>query len=283
MLEFYPAIFVGIAGIGIFFISRKISRSARSYRQSNALVTIRQLKRLIAFVQKHRGTCATYIQGNHDAHSSIVEIRHEISQHIALLKSSTQVTQHSSWKGFIDHWSRLESKAVDLDLLSSFEQHTNMIQNLLFLFEGIAEEYRFTKSFLTQFPDIALLWRELPLTVEFIGQARAVGVAVSTTGYCSQVDKIKLGYLHRKISQLTRIVLQHLKNNAVMDREAMAAVKLAEQSCGLLIDTINQELLHTEVPAISPQQYFAIASKAMDATNEVIELQLTEVEKSLAN
>lgn len=262
-------------------IGQKITKSARAYRQAHALATIRQLQKLIAVVQKHRGTCATCIQGNKEAKSSIVSLRHEIGKLSVLLNANQHVLIHARWQGFTDHWSRLEKNALSLDVQSNFEQHTNMIQNLLFLFEDLAEEFRFTKSFFTEFPDIALLWRELPLTVEFIGQARAVGVSVSTLSHCSQVDKIKLGYLHRKISQLTRIVLKHLKNSAVMDKEAMSKVKLAEQSCLNLISTIHKDLLTTTSVSITPQQYFAIASEAMDATNAVIEFQLCQVESSL--
>ena len=243
-------------------------------RQKSALLAINQLKNLIGLIQKHRGTCATYLQGDHGAKPAVIELRQQIMQVTNRCKQSDVINVQDRWFSFADHWQRLELKALNLSVNISFEQHTELISNLLFLLEDIAESQGFNKLKFAQLPNINMLWRELPLTVEYIGQARAVGVAVATSKVSTQIDKVKLGYLHKKINQLSEAVFQHINANETLQANQLQLLEVAQDACKLLTEKIQQELIDVTQVKLSPDSYFALASNTMQATNRLLELEL---------
>jgi len=63
----------------------------------------------------------------------------------------------------------------------SFKQHTSLIETLLYLLQDVAEHIEFAETD-QSVNEAHFLWREFPQLVEYIGQARAVGVATATKG-----------------------------------------------------------------------------------------------------
>ncbi|MDU0355895.1 hypothetical protein RS130_20170 [Paraglaciecola aquimarina] len=204
------------------------SKKNKWRHQQTVIEHLLQLKTVIAFTQKHRGMCAAYIQGDGKALSTLTSINSTLEPIIDKLDGDPFMAQQGRWMGYLDHWRRLSKQCTQLDLATSFTQHTNLITNLLYLFEDIAEQRSFDKkSFKGTFASAAL-WQDLPFTAEFIGQSRAVGVAIVARGVCTQVDKVKLGYLDTKIAQLSTKVFNYLERNGCQQTQL---INLAKISC----------------------------------------------------
>ena len=87
-----------------------------------------------------------------------------------------------------------------MSVANSFEQHTNIIANLLLLFENIAYIEEFNQKKFSKLPNLSMLWRELPILIEHMGQVQVIAVGVIKEGTCSKLDKLKL---HTLLKEMT--------------------------------------------------------------------------------
>jgi hypothetical protein len=242
-----------------------------------------QLKSLIVLVQKHRGMSASFLQGEKKSFDVLRHIEGQTTPIIERLDQSEIISQQERWQGFVDHWQRLKKHATQLSVDSSFKQHTDLITNLLYLLEDIAEKQGFNKSKLTQVPNISLLWRELPFTAEYIGQSRALGMAITTVGICTQVDKVKLGYLETKITELSSHVFKQFKSYGLHTHQQTECIQMAANYCDRLSSVIRNELLAVTTVNISPEQFFNTATESIDAINRLLDSELQVLSEHLKN
>jgi hypothetical protein len=276
-------IITGLAVI-LIIVTTIMWRQKQHWLQHKAVMQhIIQLKSLITLLQKHRGMCASFLQGEKKSLEVIRLLGGQIPPIIERLDSQTIIHQQERWQGFTDHWQRLKKHATQLSVESSFEQHTDLITNLLYLLEDIAEKQGFNKSKFTQLPNISLLWRELPFTAEYIGQSRALGMAITTAGVSTQVDKVKLGYLDTKISELSSHVFKQFKSYGLHTPQQTQFIQLADSYCNQLTSLIRNELLATTTVNISPEQYFTTATESIDAINRLLDNELQALSEHLKN
>lgn len=252
-----------------------VRQSAERKSRADAVYCLSKMHSLIGQVQKHRGMTASYLQGNKSAELTLQEVRRNIAQVKSDLTGHTVILNMERWIGFSDHWTRLERNSMSLSLASSFEQHTALIENLLYMLEDLADQTGLSKSDAQEYRQLEILWRELPQVVEYIGQARAVGMAVSTKGESNQIDKVKLGYLHEKISNFSALVFDRLGSNASRSIGRDSSLSGAKAICVKLVDTIKAEFIQSNKVSLSSDAYFSLASQTMDAMNKILKTELS--------
>ncbi|WP_133469095.1 hypothetical protein [Paraglaciecola marina] len=274
-----------LTGLTIIAVSLLILNGLKNKRElqqnRHILTKVKRLKLLISLLQKHRGKNAANIKGDQQAKQVITGIQTQLKPLIEELNSEPFITNQERWLGFSDHWPRLENSAANLTLEKSFIQHTHLIANLLYLFEDLAEHEHFNKSSFESLPNISLLWRELPFTAEYIGQSRAMGVAIAATGASTQVDKVKLGYLEKKITELSSTVFKQFKNKGAHSKEQSQLLLKASEECLNLTSTIKLEFIDCTKVKIKSDTFFIIASSAMEAINSLLDYELKQVELHL--
>lgn len=256
---------------GVVAIRWLLAERARSEKIKSTLQQIRFLKKLIGLSQRHRGLSATYLQGQHEVKRDISALRETISQCKSQLVTHTSLLLQPRWQAYMDHWPRLESNAMTLSVKASFEQHTQLIENLLYLLEDVAEEYQFTVND-ADHHRLHFLWRDFPMAIEFMGQARAVGASVATKGVSTQIDKVKLGYLHDKILQLTEVVLSALSER--YSHSSKQQIDDARQRCTALTSMMKSQLIDTNTVNVDSKRYFDLASSTMDSFNRLLDNEL---------
>ncbi len=114
--------------------------------------------------------------------------------------------------------------------------------------------------------------------IEFIGQARAIGVAVATKGESTQIDKVKLGYLYEKINTLSSQSFDRL--SLLQAGSTLAQIEQAKQACSSLTQTIREQLINVNKVQLESKQYFDLASKTMDQCNTVLDNEINAIKHS---
>lgn len=269
---------VVLVSIGLLQLQQ---RASAKKKRKDALKNLTQLKHLIGLLQKHRGLTATYLQAGKQSDSALRQVRTQIEPICQRLHMQDGVTEQPHWQAFRDHWSRLQESIEKLTVAQSFTQHTNLISNLLLLLEDCAEAGGLTKWELPDMPHIALLWREFPATVEYIGQARAVGMAVTTAGICDQVNRVRLGYLQKRIEDLAENIFTQFEMRSGTSPIIREQIQEARKRCRSLCDTITHTLLMEDRINMAPEDYFTLASCAMDSANRVMNLEFQHIETAL--
>lgn len=275
------SIIAGMILLLFALVGLQLSLTRKKQRQAfqNTLTMVAVLKRIIGLTQKHRGLTATYLQGNKGVAGEIQGLRNNIEKLIFEAEQLEQCRTESRWEAYLDHWRRLEKVSMTLTPPESFKQHTSLIETLLYLLQDVAEHIEFADAD-QQLNNAHFLWREFPQLVEYIGQARAVGVATATKGESTQIDKVKLGYLCEKISTMSDTVFNKLGNVARASESGQ--LNQAKQACIQLVALINEQLIKPNKVSIANQEYFTTASNTMEQCNTLLDNELSAIVNRLS-
>lgn len=266
---------VGIVALG-FVLNR--TNKARINRAIFHCLPL--LYAMIGQLQKHRGTTAGFLQGNTQAKQSLDEIQRQVASIESELSLYPVLTDMERWMSFIDHWSRLKTSCFSLSVEGSFHQHSAMIENVLYLLEDLADAAPIVASNKRYSSEhINLLWRDLPLLAECIGQSRAVGMPIAVKGEANQIDKIKIAYLRDKIANIAANVFKQFETHSGTQKNSHANIHVAAQSCSQFVDTLNQSFLDVQKVVITPDHYFSLASNTMNAVNDILKREIDSFTK----
>jgi len=249
--------------------------------QQQGVLNVQIIKALIYLVQQHRGMVSAYLNGDKEALLKISAIRQNIRAHIDKGGLSL-ANDNERWQSFIDHWQRLGVGSISVTVENSFAQHTALITNLLHLVEDEAERGLLFSQFLPQFPQAGYIWREVLGVTEIVGQARAIGVGVTTQKFCSSTDKIRLNFLQQQVHEVMSTVLDELYCLPKYINEHKRLIQIAQHQSDRLIQTLEQELLKTKEITLEQHSYFAQASSVIQAIDDVFEHQLSQISSTLS-
>ena len=173
------------------------------------------------------------------------------------LKSITRIDgsieNNSRWCGITQHWARLAGNYQTHTITHNLSQHNMLIKNILYLIDDLAEECDLLLLKSRDQKPLHLYWRELLSAAEYIGQARAIGVGVSTAEHCDSISRIRLHYLSDKIEGNTRRLWQELGDDP---KQAVCIDQL--------LQCIAQQLV-LDKPSIAPSDFFELATAAIDS------------------
>ncbi|WP_342805055.1 nitrate- and nitrite sensing domain-containing protein [Alteromonas sp. M12] len=273
MLETFTIILTVLIFALVFV--RAYTRITDRIRLIRALDVITQLRSLIGNLQRHRGLSVGYLNGNLRVEPLIIELRQKIDLGIVNLDKDDVFNKQSRWLSFIDHWPRLEKNGFSLTIAESFTQHTSLIENLLRLMEVAADDWKKTHKLPREILDLQCIWKELPMAVEFIGQARAIGIAVAASGEITNKDKNKLKYLEQKIQEYSMTSFSLLAG--LSNEESKRLIVEARNACKILTGTIKQELIQPTDINIDGDSYFTMASNTMESMNSLLDNEIKRI------
>lgn len=277
----YLAGIVCLIFILFMVVKAKINRHKLIAKQSAGLSYIKKIRNIILFTQQHRGLSSAWLNGDTSVKAKLDELKAGVKTQRDFLQM-TPIEQTERWQSFIDHWQRLTQNAhISVD--NSFEQHTAMIKNLIYLVEDTAENYHLTMDHITELPKVGYVWRELVLASEGVGQSRAIGVGVATQKMCSSVNKIKLNFLIQNMEISTKHMLGELSCLDQEQREHGQLTQGAIHKVNELINTIKNELVSPTKVSINNTDYFELASNTIEAINAVFDHQIRQLEFVINN
>jgi hypothetical protein len=277
-MNLYQIIVLLIFILVIFCLKLRLSKKNRLKIQRQGLLNVRALKELIYFIQQHRGMTAAYLNGKKEMSPKMKAVRQRIQKNIRE-NELTFAKDNERWHSFLDHWQRLSKGSISAD--NSFDQHTLLISNILYLLEDEAEKSLLFSQFLLQFPQAGYVWREVIGATEMIGQARAIGVSVATQKNCSSTDNIRLSFLQQQISEVINTVLHQLYCLPQYLEEHNKLIKITQKQTEMLLLTVDQAFLNTDKITLDQQVYFEQASLVIQSIDDVFEHQLTQISNSL--
>ncbi|MFT4938787.1 MAG: hypothetical protein ACI88A_001817 [Paraglaciecola sp.] len=279
------AIILTLAGVSItlLMLAEWRAKHARAIQQRQLnLHILSKFHGLLALLQKHRGISAALLRGKNNALPSLGKLRSQINAQITFLNKQAEIKNMDRWLAFIDHWRRFQQNGHLVSVTNSFEQHTNMIANLLLLLENITDFEKFNRKNFRKLDNLSLLWRELPILIESMGQIRAIGVGVITARICCQADKLKLDTLHKEIIQRSRIVFLHFRENSNQSSRQHNLLQQASESTARLTHTAVHQLIDAKQISLDIESYYALASQAMETSGFLLDYEMEQVTNALA-
>lgn len=276
-MEIYLINLILVTLIIIFILSNRFKVNTIKEKQKHGLHNLLHLKNLISLTQVHRGLSSAWLNGDNTKKPSLIATEKKIRGVVRTLETAEVLSETSRWQSFTDHWSRLTNKSVNANSNDSFNQHTSLIANLLYLLEDEAERSVLNASHLLELPNIGYVWRELLVTTENIGQSRALGTGVATTQYCSSVDRIRLAFLQKHIVETTNSTLIKLSSLDNTANEHNKLINNAKIKIDAFSNTLKNELIEVRTITINQDVYFELASECMKSLDDIFELQVNQV------
>lgn len=258
MYDYYWLILGAFAAalVAVFVVGRRLQRLRRE-QQVLGLSWLQSMKALLSGFQQHRGLSTGYLKGSSELLVEVQGLQSTVGRDLQVVSGLGEwVGQTDRWQGITQHWARLAGNFKTLTAENNLNQHNLLIQNVLYLIDDTAIRHGLLGLSVQGDKPFYLLWRDLLSASEYIGQARAVGTGVAAQGGCDSISRIKLNYLCTKIRENSEAVWAQLEVNNECVSKTQA-----------LLDVIQTEMTAENV-RMSPAEFFALATKALDAMHD---------------
>jgi hypothetical protein len=241
----------------LFLLVNDKRKKERQARQILGLSWLHNLKEFLSHTQQHRGLTSSYLNGNKALLADIEILERRASKDIINIESlGSWVPSNLQWQGITQHWARLSKSYRSGDFGNNLTQHNHLIQNLLYFIDDMAVAHDLLLMNKDKQKSFHFAWRELLPVSEYIGQARALGIGAVTKKTCGSVERIRLNYLYKKISESTDIVWTSVPPE---DGQRACVEKL--------LDCLINDVIQADIN-IEPNDYFEIATQALDVMHQ---------------
>jgi diguanylate cyclase (GGDEF)-like protein/PAS domain S-box-containing protein len=234
--------------VSISFIGQLSGAISTANQQLSGLNEARKVSRLIKSLQQHRGISAAVIAGINDSTNKKISANQRVDENFLTVSNTlpSALKKTAKWSTINDQWTYLKTKDITLALDESFDLHTKLIINLNSLQLKIADHY-----YLLVMDDIDSYYLTnsflftVPITLEFLGQARAVGVS-----YLMNEDIKPKKAITRLLSNaiiplnVFKENIQKIKRELISDGErisAQALIQTIEQHIKLILDGVRAD------------------------------------------
>jgi hypothetical protein len=245
------------------FLVLLVLKAARNKRIANHLFGegihyVKMLRKLLTYIQRHRGLTTGYINGNTSSQKGITELGSRIQALIIEVPDiSRWMRDNSNWNNLVDHWERLSKTYHQDNSVNNFKQHNILIANLLYLIEDVADTHYLTKLGSNS---IDADWRHLLSIAEHIGQARALGTGAAAKGECSGTLRIQLHQLHTQIESCIDSTWPHP----------------IKAEINALLACIKMQFINGN-PTITADEYFILATRCIDHILMIFDKQIAQL------
>ncbi|MCL6417379.1 nitrate- and nitrite sensing domain-containing protein [Aestuariirhabdus sp. Z084] len=272
---------VCLALIALMAIRLCCARRKKS-EQLQGVELLQSLQKLVVLTQKHRGLSSGYLKGDKALLASINQLRSDINTARQALTQAVQLNYNERWTLFLNDWNALLADYSQLTSPDSFRRHCCLISNLLNLIEDQAIGHQLVREAIVEHPEINVLYRELLLVSEYVGQSRALGTGVAAAKRCSSVEKIRMQFLLTQIESIAGDVLNRLARGYQHRSGPLRSLtSTAESKCQQLTDSIKRELLSEDKVTLEAIEYYNLATESIDAFVAIFDHQMLGVEQSL--
>lgn len=257
-------LFIALLCIVLLYICLAIAETRKQRRKMqrrlHGIGALQTAVSLMTALQQHRGMSVSLLNGNDGFRTSLInkqaEARAILASMTALLNEMPELApDRATLAGLIEEWEAIARDYRQFTGEQSFARHTELVRRTIHLIGDMGEHLGLMDNegtLLAQLSNLLLL--RLPLLMESIGQARALGSGYAAKGQVGAVGRIRLSFLESHIREC---------------RENMHLPGItgggATEKVEALLHLLEKEFIQTDEVHISPEQFFKAASEAIEA------------------
>lgn len=255
---------IAIACLGLLYaaiyIAEKRKQHRKMQRRLQGIVALQTGVALMTAVQQHRGLSAGLLNGNDSFRTNLVNKQAEVRNVLGRMKGLIdQTPELAPDRRSLETLSNgIDAIIADLKSLTpeqSFARHTEQIRQIIHLIGDMGEHLGLMDNEGTPLAMLSnLLLLRLPLLMESIGQARALGSGYAAKGQVGAVGRIRLSFLESHIRECR-------ENMHIPGNNGKAATEKVEA----LLDLLEREFIQADEVSISPEQFFKAATDAIES------------------
>jgi hypothetical protein len=235
-------------------------RTLKRQRQAFGLSVLKSGLELMTAVQQHRGMSIAFLNGDNAFKPKMLTKRQDIQNLLGrmpdfLAEAPELLPDIASLVEIRRQWDHLVETSAQQIPETSFKQHTGLVREIIHLMGDMGEHLGLLDgegSSLALLSNTLLL--KLPLLLESIGQARALGSGYAAKGQVGAVGRIRLTFLDQRIRECYDGI-----------REAAVVNEAVSKRVEALLDTLQNRFIVAESVDISSATFFQTATDAIDA------------------
>lgn len=241
-------------------MAERSRRKRKQQRQEYGLTVLKAGLELMAAVQQHRGMSIAFLNGDASFKSKLLAKRQEIQGILDKLPPALASMQElhpdeASLAAIVQEWNDLLRTSEGQAPEKSFKQHTALVRSVIHLMGDMGEHLGLLDDESTSLARLSnTLLLKLPLLLESIGQARALGSGYAAQGQCGAVGRIRLSFLEQRIRECFESA-----HTASIDDGAVSK-KVDE-----FLNTLETRFIKTDSVDISPSVFFQTATDAIES------------------
>ena len=245
---------------GLIYLAEKRKQRRKVLRRLHGITALQTGVCLRTTVQQHRGLSAGLLNGNDSFRTNLVnkqaEARNVLARMQALINQTPELAPDRRTLDSVNKG--MDAIIADLKTLTSeqsFARHTELVRQIIHLIGDMGEHLGLMDNEGTPLAMLSnLLLLRLPLLMESIGQARALGSGYAAQGQVGAVGRIRLSFLESHIRECRQ-------NMHIPGGNGKAATDKVEA----LLDLLEREFILAEEVNISPEQFFKAATDAIES------------------
>lgn len=268
LIQVVPIVLV-LAVLAVGFLRHQAARQ----QQAQGVLWLQAMRMLITHIQRHRGLSSGFLGGDRSLQGKLEEVRLQVSRDFEQIGSvGDWVKHHEGWQSITQHWARLAGNLHQLSVSRNLDQHNRLIKNILVFVDEIAIAHHLQMASSLR----ANIWRDLLTLAEYIGQVRALGMALAAGG--AEGDDT--------VQSRTRQELQ------ILNQEIVATLETARCRQGLDSDNLQRILdflsyvdmqLLREGALVSANEFYSAATQTLDRLFERFDEELALVNRRLVH
>lgn len=248
---------------------------------NHGMCYIAHVRKALEHLPQHRGMANAVLNGDQNFQTKMNDMQKNIAEDIVAIdecmtRHPLPLTLTSRWQQIKNNWHSLKSDLNSISANDSFERHTAMITDILSLISDCADDMRINAHPDNNLQKIATTtFNLLPTIIEVTGQARGIGTGAAAKGNVVTAVRIKLQFLHDRLTHTLATTRQTIENclqgnNAQFDIKQQTTSN-SFSNTQLFLNSISENMLASEKPQISAEEYFSIGSKAFDSNIQLFD------------
>ncbi len=253
--------------------------------QRKSFATIVGIRKVIELIPQHRGMSNALLNGDHSFKEKIIIVQSEVDQCIQAIEQSSNIKgQFQRWNKIKSEWSSLKSSYTGLSAPKSFQQHSDLISEILYLLVDVANDsgVYFHENERCRALTLGLFYH-LPMMNEFIARARGVGAGVVAKNKIIICDQIKLQFLYKRVNKSLEAIhaalLQSMAGESCQGQSPEVLITEGLQPTYFFMHTLQENLLAGHDITIKSTDYFDIGTSAITGSFELFDTLLPVINK----
>jgi methyl-accepting chemotaxis protein len=282
---------IPVAYLSLNMISTRQADIGELKKDQIGLAQAGELMPLMLLVQQHRALVDGYLNGKSDAKTNIEAVHNEATGLLerieAEFRKDALPEAYEKWTAVKQEWEGIQRTYESLRETESFQRHSELVDQMLALIVGIADESGLSlEDEIDSYYLMRLTAQELPTLMERTAVIRGRGNGVLTWGTLEFTTRMELmlesykaeaalNSFNESLARLTELM------GAEEENDLLRAAETAKAQITGYLDLMNREILNAAQISMSPDDFFAEGSRVIASANEVFVLAAAELERLL--
>ncbi|MDB5958713.1 MAG: chemotaxis protein [Massilia sp.] len=285
---------VGLASVPSYLYVRESNKTLAGYAQDQAgMPAASSVLQMVRLMQQHRGLSSMVLNGTASAQDKRAGVQREVEQ--AVQAVDTVVARMAApavareWTEIKQGWMALAPVVASNSLTApqSFASHTVLLGKLLYLTETVGDHYGLSlEADRDIYELIQSSFYQLPYLTEEMGKLRAKGSGLLSAKAATPDERLGVSALAARVNdrlgQMRSAFDKAAADNPEIAGKLGAAMAAAAEAANKLTVLASEQIVKPEQLAYASPEFFAQATRAIDALFDFNALARTQIDGMIA-